>query len=150
MLIAKEDVFDPGELRELYESVGWTGYTGDLDKLCRGLANSHVVVTARDASGTLVGLGRTISDDESVTYVQDLLVKPEFHRQGIGRELLRWLMKRYAHCRFFLLATDPEGTPEGRRNHAFYRQLGFVSFAEKELAGFGLPADRTDQNPTGA
>ncbi len=150
MLIAEEDVFDQDELRGLYESVGWVGYTSDMDKLCRGLANSHTVVTARDESGTLVGLGRTVSDDETIVYVQDLLIRPEHHRQGIGQDLLTWLMRRYAHCRFFLLATDPEGTPEGLRNHAFYRKLGLVSFAEKQLAGFGLPGEQASTPPDGA
>ncbi|MGW6706812.1 GNAT family N-acetyltransferase [Streptomyces sp. NPDC054956] len=142
MIVAEEVVFDPQEMFELYDSVEWEGYTRDVDKLCRGLANSHLVVTARDESGTLLGLARTISDDESVCYVQDLLVNPEFHRQGIGRELLEYLKARYSHCRFFLLSTDHESTPEGERNHAFYRSLGFLSYEEKRMSAFGLPRVR--------
>ncbi|WP_204357733.1 MULTISPECIES: GNAT family N-acetyltransferase [unclassified Streptomyces] len=142
MIIAQEVVFDPREMLQLYESVEWEGYTRDVDKLCRGLANSHLVITARDESGSLLGLARTISDDESVCYVQDLLVNPAFHRQGIGRELLEHLKARYAHCRFFLLSTDHESTPEGKRNHAFYRSLGFLSYEEKRMSAFGLPRVR--------
>lgn len=142
MIIAQEVVFDPREMLQLYESVEWEGYTRDVDKLCRGLANSHLVITARDESGSLLGLARTISDDESVCYVQDLLVNPAFHRQGIGRELLEHLQARYAHCRFFLLSTDHESTPEGKRNHAFYRSLGFLSYEEKRMSAFGLPRVR--------
>jgi ribosomal protein S18 acetylase RimI-like enzyme len=145
VVIAEEDAFNPNEMFELYDSVEWEGYTCDVDKLCRGLANSHLVVTARDGSGTLLGLARTISDDESICYVQDLLVNPQFHRQGIGRALLEHLMERYAHCRFFLLSTDHESTPEGRRSHPFYRRLGFLSFEEKQMAGFGLPRVRPAQ-----
>ncbi|MFB6523594.1 GNAT family N-acetyltransferase [Streptomyces sp. NPDC056401] len=140
--IAEESVFDPQELFELYDSVDWAGYTSDVDKLCRGLANSHLVITARDESGTLLGLARTISDDESVCYVQDLLVNPKFHRQGIGRQLIEHLKQRYTHCRFFLLSTDHESTPEGPRNHAFYRSLGFLSYEEKRMSAFGLPRVR--------
>ncbi|WP_371523069.1 GNAT family N-acetyltransferase [Kitasatospora sp. NBC_01300] len=148
MVIAEETEFDPEEMFGLYVSVGWEGYTCDVDKLCRGLANSHLVVTARDESGVLLGLARTVSDDESICYVQDLLVNPRFHRQGIGRALLEHLMERYAHCRLFLLSTDHESTPEGKRNHAFYRQMGFLSYEEKQMAGFGLPRIRAPRGQT--
>ncbi|MBP2056640.1 ribosomal protein S18 acetylase RimI-like enzyme [Streptomyces griseochromogenes] len=142
MTLTEEITFDPKEISQLYDSVGWKGYTCDVDKLCRGLTKSHLVLTARDESGTLLGLARTVSDDESICYVQDLLVNPKFHRQGIGRALLERLMRRYAHCRFFLLSTAHESTPEGKRNHAFYRQLGFLSYEENQMAGFGLPRIR--------
>jgi ribosomal protein S18 acetylase RimI-like enzyme len=148
VVIAEETEFDPEEMFELYDSVSWEGYTCDVDKLCRGLAKSHLVITARDESGTLLGLARTVSDDESICYVQDLLVNPKFHRQGIGRALLERLMERYAHCRFFLLSTDHESTPEGKKNHAFYRQMGFLSYKEKKMAGFGLPRIRPPRADT--
>ncbi|MGI5473021.1 GNAT family N-acetyltransferase [Streptomyces sp. CA-132043] len=143
VLIAEEDTFDPEEMLNLYDSVGWEGCTSDVDRLCRGLRNSHLVITARSADGTLLGLARTVSDDEHICYVQDVVVNPAFHRQGIGRGLVGHLMRRYAHCRFFLLSTDHESSPEGKRNHAFYRSLGFLSYEEKELAGFGLPRNRS-------
>ncbi|MGW1773211.1 GNAT family N-acetyltransferase [Streptomyces sp. NPDC002104] len=142
MIIAEQREFDPQEIFELYDSVDWQGYTRDPGKLYRSLANSHVVVTARDESGALLGLARTISDDETVCYVQDLLVHPEHHRRGIGRALMEHVKGRYAHCRFFLLSTDHESTPEGPRNHAFYRSLGFLSYEEKKMSAFGLPRVR--------
>lgn len=142
MQIVEAKAFDPGEMYALYDSAGWYGYTEDIDSLCRALANSHLVLTTRDDSGALLGLARTVSDDESVCYVQDLLVRPEAQRQGIGRALVERLKERYAHCRFFLLSTDHESTPEGPRNDAFYRSLGFLSYEEKLLTGFGLPRKR--------
>ncbi|MFF9013389.1 GNAT family N-acetyltransferase [Streptomyces sp. NPDC014870] len=83
--------------------------------------------------------GRTAS-----TGVQDVVVNPAHHRQGVGRSLVEHLVRRYSHCRFFLLSTDHESSPEGKRNHAFYRSLGFLSYEEKEMAGFGLPRNRLD------
>ncbi|MFR9674357.1 GNAT family N-acetyltransferase [Streptomyces sp. TR06-5] len=142
MHITEADTFDPEEMQALYESVGWGGYAGDVGRLCRSLKNSHLVLTARDGSGALLGLARTLSDDETVCWVQDLLVHPGHQRRGIGRALVQQLTERYAHCRFFLLATDHESTPEGPRNHAFYRRLGFLSFEEKLMSGFGLPRPR--------
>ncbi|MFB6826056.1 GNAT family N-acetyltransferase [Streptomyces virginiae] len=144
MVIAKEEMFDPEEMSALYASVDWEGYTRDVDRLCRGLTNSHLVITARDDAGALLGLARTISDDEHICYVQDVVVDPAHHRQGVGRALVEHLMRRYSHCRFFLLSTDHAASPEGRRNHAFYRSLGFLSYEEKGMAGFGLPRNRPD------
>lgn len=144
MFITEENAFDPDEMLSLYDSVGWEGYTADVGKLCRGLRNSHLVITARDGSGTLLGLARTVSDDEHICYVQDVVVNPDHHRQGVGRALVEHLMRRYSHCRFFLLSTDHESSPEGKRNHAFYRSLGFLSYEEKQMAGFGLPRNRPD------
>ncbi|MFF3013037.1 GNAT family N-acetyltransferase [Streptomyces sp. NPDC057939] len=142
MIIKQETSFDAGELLALYDSVEWEGYTSDPERLRRGVANSHLVLTARDESGRLMGLTRTISDDEHVCYVQDLLVDPAHHRKGIGRALLEALKERYRHCRFFLLSTDHAASPEGKVSHAFYRDLGFLSYEEKEMAGFGLPRNR--------
>lgn len=143
MHITEADAFDRDEMFALYDSAGWNGYTDDADRLCRALANSHVVLTARDDSGTLLGLARTISDDEAICYVQDVLVRPDAQRQGVGRALMERLAERYAHCRFFLLSTDHESTPEGPRNHAFCRSLGFLTYEEKLLTGFSLPRPRT-------
>ncbi|MFJ4965322.1 Acetyltransferase (GNAT) family protein [Streptomyces sp. ADI96-02] len=143
MIVSQHSSPDPVEIFKLYESVDWQIDTRDMDKLCRALENSHIVITARDESGALLGLARTVSDDEVVCYVQDVAVKPEFHRQGVGCALVRWLVERYAHCRYFLLTTDPDTTPEGSRNHAFYRRMGLHPLADEGLTGFILPRDRT-------
>ncbi|MEU5217253.1 GNAT family N-acetyltransferase [Streptomyces sp. NPDC020807] len=141
-VIAREESFDRDEMLRLYAAVAWEGYTSDPDRLVRGLRNSHLVLTARDGSGALLGLARTVSDDEHICYVQDVVVDPSRHREGVGRALVEELMRRYAHCRFFLLSTDHADSPEGKRNHAFYRSLGFLSYEEKRMAGFGLPRHR--------
>ncbi|MEO3872963.1 GNAT family N-acetyltransferase [Nonomuraea sp. B12E4] len=138
MVIAQETTFDQAEIYELYDSVGWGVWTRDIAKVCRGLANSHLVVTARDERGRLLGLARTVSDDEIICYVQEVLVNAKFHGRGIGRRLLEHLMERYAHCRYFTLTTDHESTPEGLANHAFYRRLGMIEHHEQGLSAFAL------------
>jgi GNAT superfamily N-acetyltransferase len=126
----------------LYDSVGWIGYTKDPDKLVRSLAGSHLLLTARDVNGQLVGLARTISDGETICYVQDLLVHPEAQRGGIGRMLMEDLQRRYANCRFFLLTTDHADSPDARKSHPLYRSTGLIPHAEQGMAAFGLPAKR--------
>jgi GNAT superfamily N-acetyltransferase len=138
MIISREESFATDELFELYDSVGWSGYTRDMAKLHRGLRNSHLVITARDDSGRLVGLARTISDDETICYLQDLLVHSEFQGRGIGRALLEHLTDRYSHCRLFLLSTDQESTSDGEKSHAFYRKMGLIPHHEQGMAALGL------------
>ncbi|OJF10512.1 GNAT family N-acetyltransferase [Couchioplanes caeruleus] len=142
MKIAVEGGLGRDEASELYESVGWFGYTRDPDKLVRSLAGSHVLLTVRQEDGRLVGLARTISDGETVCYVQDLLVRPEAQRRGIGRVLMEELKRRYIECRFFLLSTDHAKTEDARKSHPFYRSLGLIPHEEQGMAAFGLPVKR--------
>lgn len=125
------------EALALYRAVGWTAYTQLPERLLRGLAGSHLVITARDDDGTLLGLARTVSDGESICYIQDILVHPDAQRRGVGRALLQDVRERYRHCMFVALSTDAEGTPDAKRSHPLYRTLGFRSHAELGLAAFG-------------
>ncbi|MEV6601622.1 GNAT family N-acetyltransferase [Actinoplanes sp. NPDC051346] len=142
MQIAEERTLEPDEAFGLYDAVGWYGYTKDVGKLVRSLAGSHLVLTVRNADGRLVGLARTVSDGETVCYLQDLLVHPDAQRSGIGRALVEELKRRYEHCRFFLLSTDAAESPEAEISHPFYRALGFVAHEDQGMAAFGLPVKR--------
>jgi GNAT superfamily N-acetyltransferase len=59
------------------------------DLLDQALRKATVIVTARDGSGTLVGVSRAISDFSLATYLADLAVDEAFQKRGIGRELIR-------------------------------------------------------------
>lgn len=142
MRIAVEKTLSRDEALGLYDSVGWIGYTKNPDKLVRSLAGSHLLLTARDLNGRLIGLARTISDGETVCYVQDLLAHPEVQRGGIGRMLMEDLQRRYANCRFFLLTTDHADSPDSRKSHPFYRTTGLIPHQEQGVAAFGLPVKR--------
>jgi GNAT superfamily N-acetyltransferase len=109
------------ELLALYRDVGWTAYTREPETLVAAVLGSHLVLTARDAQGSLVGLVRTVSDGATIVYVQDVLVAPDHHRSGIGGALLDAVLERYAHVRQTVLTTDTE---PGQR--AFYESRGFV------------------------
>lgn len=132
---------DPLELIGLYHSVGWSAYTNDPERLVRAVNTSHTVMCARivnedtgtgraagaaaagpgAAPGALVGLARTISDGETVAYVQDILVAPDHRREGIGGALLDSILEKYADVRQLVLLTDDE---PGQR--AFYESRGLT------------------------
>lgn len=110
------------ELLALYDAVGWSAYTADPERLVRAMHGSHLVLCARDAgTGELVGLVRTVSDGQTIVYVQDILVAPDHQREGIGGALLDALLEHYADVRQLVLLTDDE---PGQR--AFYESRGLT------------------------
>jgi GNAT superfamily N-acetyltransferase len=142
MKIAPELSVSRTEAIDLYDSVGWYGYTKDPDKLVRSIAGSHLVLTARDDTGRLIGLARTISDGETICYVQDLLVRPDSQRAGVGRRLMLELQRAYSECRFFVLSTDRADSEDAAKSHPFYRAMGMIPHEEQGMAAFGLPVKR--------
>ena len=107
------------ELLSLYESVGWINYTarpGMLEAACRA---SLCALGAFDGE-RLVGLVRAVGDGASVLYVQDLLVRPEYQRRGVGGALLRELLARWPNVYQAVLLTD-----DAPQTSAFYAACGF-------------------------
>jgi GNAT superfamily N-acetyltransferase len=115
------------ETLSLYQSVGWTAYTNNPELLYRALKNSSFLVTARSEHGKLIGLARTISDDATICYLQDILVDPAFQGTGVGRALFTQVKERYRHVRQTVLITDDE--PQQR---SFYQSMGMTEGSEFE------------------
>lgn len=119
---------DFDQVLQLYFAVNWLAYTKDPEKLKRALANSHLVLVAF-SDQQLVGLIRSISDGEVISYIQDILVTPVRQREGIGKSLVDELMSR-TNARQTVLMTDNEP-----RQRSFYESLGFRLLAG-DLNGF--------------
>ncbi|MGB3414497.1 MAG: GNAT family N-acetyltransferase [Microbacteriaceae bacterium] len=126
ILYSTSNEFNPDELKALYDSVGWSSYTKDIQKLSRAIQNSDFVISARDSeSDQLIGLARTISDRETICYIQDILVHPEYQRHGVGRVLMHEIVTHYAELRQMVLITDSEP-----RQKLFYESLNFIEGSE--------------------
>ena len=97
--VVTPDQVDTGELIELYDSVGWSVYSRDVGTLRRALAGSSTLVIARD-SAVLIGLARVVSDNATICYLQDVLVKPSHQGHGVGRALVQAALEPYANVRF--------------------------------------------------
>ena len=134
------------DLVSLYASAGWRAYTRDPDGLARAVQGSTYVVSAWNG-GELIGLARGLSDDVSVFFLQDILVRPEWQRQGIGRALLADCLERYSHVRLALLLTDDK-----EYQTAFYQSFGFANVGDlrapalNALVRFAAQQSRQDEN----
>ena len=119
-IVIGEDVPTQEELVGLYDAVGWSAYTTDPAALSAAIAGSTRVVTAR-YGGELLGLARVISDGVSIAYLQDVLVRPELQREGVGRSLVDAALGPFQHCRQQVLLTDDEP-----RQRSFYESIGWA------------------------
>ncbi|MDQ6657643.1 MAG: GNAT family N-acetyltransferase [Actinomycetota bacterium] len=118
----------------LYDAVGWTAFTRDPDTLAAAIAGSHLVLTARDTAGRLIGLARTVSDGATICYLQDILVDSGARRSGVGWALISAVLTSYADVRQFVLLTDADPT-----QRAFYRSVGLVRSYESGLHAYLRP-----------
>lgn len=120
--------FSLEEILSLYDSVGWSSYTARQ----RAFAHSLEVLAAYDReTGGLLGILRALGDGETVLFIQDILVFPQYQRQGVGTALVREVLKRRGDVYQIELATDRE-----ERTLRFYRSLGFTEFSDMGCAGF--------------
>ncbi|MGX4764160.1 GNAT family N-acetyltransferase [Holzapfeliella sp. JNUCC 72] len=118
------------QLVQLYNSVNWTSYTQNTNQLESAVKQSLAVFTAWDGQ-KLVGLVRAVGDGETILYVQDVLVHPNYQGQKIGTKLLKQLLEQYRHVRQKVLLA--EDIPE---LHSFYEKQGFEAANQGMVVGF--------------
>lgn len=120
------------EILALYRQVGWTNYTDRPDMLKRAFANSLKILGAYEDQ-RLLGLVRVVGDGHSVILIQDLLVLPEYQRQGIGTALVKRILKEYAQVyQTHVLTDNTEKTVQ------FYKSLGFVMDTDMDCRAFSI------------
>ena len=121
--------YDEREILLLYASVGWTAYTDQPETLRRGFENSLLTLAAYEEN-RLIGVLRAVGDGQTIVFVQDLLILPEYQRRGVGTALLRELLARYPQVRQIELTAD-----DSPSLLAFYRKTGFVPMSELGCRG---------------
>jgi ribosomal protein S18 acetylase RimI-like enzyme len=114
--VSTADTIGTEEVLDLYRANRWSAADKPV-QLMAALKESHSLVTARVA-GRLVGLGYAISDGHLVVYFPHMLVHPEFHRYGLGHEMMQALLRIYAGFHQMTLIADGRAID-------FYRSLGF-------------------------
>ncbi len=122
-------VYQEREILSLYEAVGWSNYCEKPQMLRRAYAGSLRVLGAYEEE-RLVGIIRAVGDGHSVLLIQDILVYPEYQRQGIGTALMKAMLGEYSQVYQIQLVTD-----NTEKTLAFYRSLGFAQWQEIGCCG---------------
>lgn len=127
----KNDTISFDEIFPLYEALGWTNYTSNPIMLQNALEHSLFLLSARDEEGKLIGFLRAVGDGYSIVYIQDIIVLPEYQRQGIGTQLLRQTLERFKEVYQMILTTDSE-----LKTIAFYESNGFTALSKYGCTSF--------------
>lgn len=113
----EEKIFTQQQIQDLFLSVNWI--SGNYpSRLYKALMNSSTVITAWDKN-KLVGLARVIDDSELVAYMHYVLVRPDYHGQGIAKNMIKRIKEKYKDFLYI------EIMPEEQKNAAFYERFGF-------------------------
>jgi GNAT superfamily N-acetyltransferase len=113
-------IVDFHQLRALHHETSWARDRSLLD-LQRAVAASDLVLTAWDGD-TLVGCVRVLSDFVYRAVLCDVIVHPDYRRQGIGRLLVERVTThpRLEKVRKFTLLTATA--------RSFYERLGWRKY----------------------
>ncbi|MGB2991695.1 MAG: GNAT family N-acetyltransferase, partial [Paenisporosarcina sp.] len=79
------------EYKYLCESVGWTNYM-NFEVVETSLKNSIHCITVKD-NEQIVGMGRIVGDGAIYFYIQDIVVHPDYQKNGIGNEIMNILVE---------------------------------------------------------
>ena len=127
------DKITPQEYMELRELVGWPQFP--LEQAEGGLAGTtHTCCYRKD--GKPIALLRVLWDHGYVVYIADVIVRPEYQGQGLGRalmnhamEYIRGMLKPGWHVMVSLMSA--QGKEE------FYKKFGFITRPD-ESHGCGM------------
>lgn len=79
---------------DLFETTGWNSeYCLTKEELRISLSNTYYAVSAYEES-KLVGFGRIISDGVIHAMIYEMIVDPDYQREGIGSNILNMLVDK--------------------------------------------------------
>ena len=110
------------QIIDIYMEKGWWSEEDHPDLVARIVSGSHCFVVA-ESQGEIIGMGRAISDGASDAYIQDVAVKNNFKRRGIGKKILETILSRIENDGLGWIGLIAE---KGSRE--FYSDLGFKEF----------------------
>ena len=79
------------EYKYLCKSVGWEDFM-NFEVAETSLRNSIHCITVM-VNEQIVGMGRIVGDGAIYFYIQDIVVHPDYQKHGIGKEIMKTLVK---------------------------------------------------------
>lgn len=106
------------DVANLYALVGW-GSDHRPDEVRAALLNTGCVIRAVTGAGTTIAFARVFGDGKFYTCVAEIVVHPEWQRNGVGSSLLTKVIELYPRSPLFLETF--------RGNEGFFLRSGFVA-----------------------
>ena len=117
------------EYNNLRRSVEWPTY--DEAVVSKALQNTFCSVVIEAENGEAIGMGRIIGDGAIYLHIQDVIVRPDFQGEGIGRLIMEELMR-------YVQRVGARNTNVGlmcsKGREPFYKSFGFT---ERPTEKFG-------------
>jgi ribosomal protein S18 acetylase RimI-like enzyme len=136
-IIYKIDLPPADKYFNLFETTGWNSeYCLTKDELSLSLPNSYYTVSAYDEN-KLVGFGRIISDGVIHAMIYEMIVDPDYQREGIGSTILNMLVDK---CLENNIRDIQLFSAKGKK--IFYERHGFT---ERENNAPGMQYKRNQQ-----
>ena len=119
MEIIEKDTVTDAEIVELRAKVGWDYDPGKYDQILKGVSTYFV---ARDKE-KLIGFVSVISDRAADAFLVDLMVHPDYQKQGLRKELVKRAVK-YSKS----IGVQCVHVTFNQIEEEFYRKCGFHIF----------------------
>jgi ribosomal protein S18 acetylase RimI-like enzyme len=121
----------PEDYNQLRQLVGWGIYERDV--ILQALPNSlYCVCAVKD--GEIIGMSRIIGDGGIAYYIQDVIVKPDYQRKGVGTKLMDKIME---YIRLHANNNSVIGLMAAKGKEPFYIRYGFTGRPDDRL-GSGM------------
>lgn len=108
----------------------WAAYLNDDEKLKRSFDNSLCILGAF-SDNELVGFIRCVGDGEYFVLVQDLIVLPNYQKQG-GTYLFKHVLDKFAGVRMVFVITDIEDEVDNK----FYQSFNLEPLANGYMVSY--------------
>ena len=115
----------------LRKSVGWATFPPDA--AARSLALTPFCVCAFDGE-RLIGMGRVLGDGEITFYVGNIMVCPDYQREGVGSQIMQRIM---AYLKAHAVPGAIASLLSIKGKEDFYAQFGFACRPD-ETHGSGM------------
>jgi GNAT superfamily N-acetyltransferase len=109
------------ELATLYLQAGWMA-SPDPHKMSLAVQSGSEWYVVRDGAGSLLGIGRFITDYVRYAFIVDVIVNKDYQGHGIGTAIMNEILDT---CR--TLKIDSVNLWPSQGNASFYERFGFYA-----------------------
>ena len=127
------DYITPEEYMEMRRLVEWSEFP--LEQAMEGIKHSAYLCVLRK-DGKVIALARVITDYGYVVYIADVIVRPEYQGQGLGRKLMEDVMA-YIKDQLKPGYKKMVSLMAAQGKEEFYKKFGFVT-RPNDMYGCGM------------